>query len=155
MGIETDIDHEDKAMEAGRFKAHPSAGTTRIRFEGSPRGGVSAPCRGTPWTAPILAGFASQGNRPTSVALLKSHNPGEALMADGNGGHGALYFIVGALCVAVAVGAFFMFGGSTSGPSTAQTPAAPAAAPAPPTKNVTIEKKVIETPKVIERSDRR
>ena len=75
-------------------------------------------------------------------------------MADGNGGNGGLYFIVGALCVAVAVGAFFMFGGSNTGPSTAQAPAAaPASAPAPSTttKNVTIEKKVVEPTKVIER----
>ena len=41
-------------------------------------------------------------------------------MADGNGGNGGLYFIVGALCVAVAVGAFFMFHGGSAGPSTAQ-----------------------------------
>jgi hypothetical protein len=76
-------------------------------------------------------------------------------MADGNGGNGGLYFIVGALCVAVAVGAFVMFHNSSVGPSTAQAPAAvPAAAPAQPTKNVTIEKKVIETPKVIEHTDR-
>jgi len=69
-------------------------------------------------------------------------------MADGNGGNGGLYFIVGALCVAVAVGAFFLFGGRIGGggPSTAQAPSAP-------TKNVTIEK--IETPKVIERTERR
>jgi len=33
-------------------------------------------------------------------------------MADGNsGGNGMLYFIVGALCVVVAVGGFIMFGG--------------------------------------------
>jgi hypothetical protein len=76
-------------------------------------------------------------------------------MADGNGGNGGLYFIVGALCVAVAVGAFVMFHNSNVGPSTAQAPAsAPAAAPAQPTRNVTIEKKVIETPKVIEHTDR-
>ena len=73
-------------------------------------------------------------------------------MADGNGGNGGLYFIVGALSVAVAVGAYFMFSGNTIGPSTAQ---APTAAPAETTKNVTIEKKVIETPKVIERTDHR
>jgi hypothetical protein len=79
-------------------------------------------------------------------------------MADGNGGNGGLYFIVGALCVAVAVGAFFMFGGNTSGPSTAQAPAAaPVAAPAQSTttKNVTIEKKVVEPTKVIERTEHR
>ena len=76
-------------------------------------------------------------------------------MADGNGGNGGLYFIVGALCVAVAIGAFFMLNGSNVGPSTAQAPAsAPAAAPAQPTKNVTIEKTVIETPKVNERGER-
>ena len=33
------------------------------------------------------------------------------------GGHGGLYFIVGALVVVVAVGAFFLFGGKVSGPS--------------------------------------
>jgi hypothetical protein len=75
-------------------------------------------------------------------------------MADGNSGNGALFFIVGALCVAVAVGAFFMFGGNF-GPSTAQAPApaaAPATAPAAaPTKNVTIEKIEVERP----RDDRR
>jgi hypothetical protein len=37
-------------------------------------------------------------------------------MAEGNGGvGGGLYFIVGALCVVVAVGAFFLFGGNLSG----------------------------------------
>ncbi len=77
-------------------------------------------------------------------------------MADGNGGNGGLHFIVGALCVALAVGAFVMFHGSNVGPSTAQAPAsAPAAAPAQPTKNVTIDKTVIETPKVIGRTERR
>ncbi len=76
-------------------------------------------------------------------------------MADGNGGNGGLYFIVGALSVAVAVGAYFMFSGNTIGPSTAQAPAtAPAAAPAQPTKNVTIEKTVIETPKANEHGER-
>jgi hypothetical protein len=77
-------------------------------------------------------------------------------MADGNGGNGGLYFIVGALCVAVAIGAFFMFGGSNMGPSTAQAPtAAPAAAaPVETTKNVTIEKKVVEPTKVIEHERR-
>lgn len=73
-------------------------------------------------------------------------------MADGNGGNGGLYFIVGALSVAVAVGAYFMFSGNTIGPSTAQVPAA---APAETTKNVTIEKTVVEPPKVIERGERR
>jgi hypothetical protein len=35
-------------------------------------------------------------------------------MADGNGGNnGTLYFIVEALCVIVAVGAFILFGGQT------------------------------------------
>jgi hypothetical protein len=64
-----------------------------------------------------------------------------------------LYFLVGALFVAVAVGGFFMFRGGT-GSSVAQAPAAAttAPAPAPPvTKNITIEKTTIETPKVIER----
>ena len=77
-------------------------------------------------------------------------------MANDNSGNGTLYFLVGALCVAVAVGGFIMFHG-TGGSSVAQAPAsAPstAAAPAPPeTKNVTIEK--IETPKVIERVEHR
>lgn len=73
-------------------------------------------------------------------------------MADGNGGNGGLYFIVGALCVAVAVGAFFMFHGANVGPSTAQAPAS-ASAPAQTTKNVTIEKKVVEPTKVIERTE--
>ena len=37
-------------------------------------------------------------------------------MAEGNGGvGGGLYFIVGALCVVVLVGAFFMFGGNLPG----------------------------------------
>jgi hypothetical protein len=69
-------------------------------------------------------------------------------MANGNSGNGMLYFMVGALCVAVAVGGFFMFHGA-GGPSVAQAPATTTAAPAPTvTRNVTIEK--IETPKVIE-----
>jgi hypothetical protein len=77
-------------------------------------------------------------------------------MADGNNGNGALYFIVGALCVAVAIGAFFLFGGNL-GPSTAQAPGAasapaPAAPAAAPTKNVTIEKIEVERP---DRRDRR
>jgi len=81
-------------------------------------------------------------------------------MSDGNGGNGVLYFLVGALCVAVAIGAFFMFGGANLGPSTAQAPAASAPAPAASapttTKNVTIEKvEKIETPKVIERVERK
>ena len=43
-------------------------------------------------------------------------------MADGNSGgnNGMLYFIVGALVVAVAVGGFFMFGGQLSGPNQAK-----------------------------------
>jgi hypothetical protein len=43
-------------------------------------------------------------------------------MADGNssGNNGMLYFIVGALCVVVAVGGFFMFGGHLSGPNQAK-----------------------------------
>ena len=77
-------------------------------------------------------------------------------MADGNNNNGFLYFLVGALCVAVAVGGFFIFGNSgTSTPSTAQAPAA-ASAPATPTvtKNITIEK--TEPTRVIERApDRR
>lgn len=44
-------------------------------------------------------------------------------MADGNtgGNNGMLYFIVGALCVVVAVGGFFMFGGQLSGPNQAKS----------------------------------
>jgi hypothetical protein len=44
-------------------------------------------------------------------------------MADGNasGNNGMLYFIVGALCVVVAAGAFFMFGGHVSGPNEAKS----------------------------------
>ena len=73
-------------------------------------------------------------------------------MADGNSGNGGLYFIVGALCVAVAVGAFLLFGGQV-GPSTSNQAAAPAPAATPaPTKNITIEK--IETPRVIEQRER-
>jgi len=72
---------------------------------------------------------------------------------DNSGGssNGMLYFMVGALCVAVAVGGFFMFRGGT-GSSVSQAPAASTAAPAPTvTKNITIEKQTIETPKIIER----
>jgi hypothetical protein len=36
------------------------------------------------------------------------------------GNNGMLYFIVGALCVAVAVGGFILFGGNMSGPSQAK-----------------------------------
>ena len=43
-------------------------------------------------------------------------------MADGSGGNnGMLYFIVGALCVVVAVGGFVMFGGHMSGPNQAKS----------------------------------
>ena len=44
-------------------------------------------------------------------------------MADGNSGgnNGMLYFIVGALCVVVAAGAFVMFGGHVSGPNQAKS----------------------------------
>lgn len=44
-------------------------------------------------------------------------------MADGTtgGNNGMLYFIVGALCVAVAIGAFMMFGGSLPGQKPAKT----------------------------------
>jgi hypothetical protein len=78
-------------------------------------------------------------------------------MTNGNSsGNGILYFLVGALCVAVAIGGYFMFQGAGSSSSVAQAPAAAASAPAPTeTKNITIEKKTIETPKVIERTDRR
>jgi hypothetical protein len=85
--------------------------------------------------------------------VLRENNTCEDTMADGNSGNGGLYFIVGALCVAVAVGAFFLFGGNL-GQSTAQAPAAAPAAPAAaPTKNVTIEKIEVERPD--RRDDRR
>jgi hypothetical protein len=42
-------------------------------------------------------------------------------MADGNQNHGMLYFIVGALVVVVAAGAFFMFGGHIGGPQQAKS----------------------------------
>jgi hypothetical protein len=75
----------------------------------------------------------------------------ESAMADGNSNNGFLYFLVGALCVAVAVGGFFIFGNSGTSSSTAQAPAA-ASAPATPTvtKNITIEK--TEPTRVIERA---
>ena len=72
-------------------------------------------------------------------------------MTNGNsGGNGTLYFLVGALCVAVAVGGYFMFHGGSTFSSVAQAPASATAAPAPiETKNITIEKKTVETPKVV------
>ena len=44
-------------------------------------------------------------------------------MADSNasGNNGMLYFIVGALCIVVAGGAYFMLGGTLPGPKAAQT----------------------------------
>jgi hypothetical protein len=79
-------------------------------------------------------------------------------MSNNNSGSGMLYFLVGALCVAVLVGGFMMFGGATlpgSTQSTAQAPAsAPAAAPTV-TKNITIEKKTVEPTRVIEQPERR
>ncbi len=42
-------------------------------------------------------------------------------MADGNGNNGMLYFIVGALVVVVAAGAFYMFGGHVSAPNQAKS----------------------------------
>jgi hypothetical protein len=79
-------------------------------------------------------------------------------MSNNNSGNGMLYFLVGALCVAVLVGGFIMFGGATlpgSTPSTAQAPAsAPVAAPTV-TKNITIEKKTVEPTRVIEQPERR
>ena len=76
-------------------------------------------------------------------------------MSDNNSGNGngALYFIVGALVVAVAVGGFFMFGGNVGGSSTASAPApatAPAAAPTE-TKKIIIEKVEPERKVTIER----
>ena len=78
-------------------------------------------------------------------------------MTNGNsGGNGALYFLVGALCVAVAIGGYFMFNGPGTSSSVAQAPSAAASAPAPTeTKNITIEKKVVEPTRVIEHNDRR
>ncbi|MBS0550203.1 MAG: hypothetical protein JSR24_20795 [Proteobacteria bacterium] len=83
-------------------------------------------------------------------------------MTDGNSGsgNGLLYFMVGALCVAVLVGGFVMFGGggmTGSSPSTAQAPAAASTpAPAAPTetKNITIEKKTVQPTRVIIEHDR-
>ena len=40
-------------------------------------------------------------------------------MAEGNGSNGMLYFIVGALCVAVAAGGFILFGGHVPAPNQA------------------------------------
>jgi hypothetical protein len=78
-------------------------------------------------------------------------------MTNGNsGGNGVLYFLVGALCVAVAIGGYFMFSGA--GTSVAQVPATTTSAPAPAptvTKNITIEKKTVEPTRVIEHPDRR
>ena len=54
------------------------------------------------------------------------------IQTSGDGGHGGLYFIVGALVVVVGIGAFFMFGGNVSGPGKTgvdikiETPKAPA-----------------------------
>lgn len=42
-------------------------------------------------------------------------------MAEGATNNGMLYFIVGALCVVVAVGGFIMFGGNMSGPKEAKS----------------------------------
>jgi hypothetical protein len=71
-----------------------------------------------------------------------------------------LYFLVGALCVAVLVGGFMMFGGATLPGSTQSTAQAPASAPAPAaaptvTKNITIEKKTVEPTRVIDHPERR
>jgi hypothetical protein len=73
-------------------------------------------------------------------------------MTDSNNGSGLLYFLVGALCVAVALGAFVIFGGvvgspNATAPSMAQAPAA-TTTPAV-TKNIIIEK--AEPTRVIER----
>ena len=50
------------------------------------------------------------------------NNPLGIQLADGNSGgnNGMLYFIVGALCVAVAVGGFILFGGNMSGSNQAK-----------------------------------
>ena len=72
-------------------------------------------------------------------------------MENNGSGNGMLYFLVGALCVAVAVGGYFMFGHTGGSASVAQSPAAATSAPAPTeTKNITIEKKVVEPTRVIE-----
>lgn len=78
----------------------------------------------------------------------------EGNSGNGGGGNGMLYFIVGALCVAVAVGGFFLFGGQT-GPTQAAAPAAASAPAAPAKSNVDIK---IEGPAKVEvpsRPDRR
>ena len=75
-------------------------------------------------------------------------------MAASSNGNGLLYFIVGALCATAAVCVVVIMGGLPGGGSTIQGPSqaqAPAAAPAAPTRNITIEKKIIETPEVIQR----
>jgi hypothetical protein len=74
-------------------------------------------------------------------------------MDNGNSGsgNGLLYFLVGALCVAVAVGGYFMFNGARGPAAVAQSPATAASAPAPTeTKNITIEKKTVEPTRIIE-----
>ena len=44
------------------------------------------------------------------------------IQTSGNGGgHGGLYFVVGALVVVVGIGAFFMFGGQGPGSSPGKT----------------------------------
>jgi len=73
-------------------------------------------------------------------------------MSDGNNGNGLLYFLVGALCVAVVFGAFIIFGGvvgssTSTAPSTAEAPAVSTTPTV--TKNITIEK--TEPTRVIER----
>jgi hypothetical protein len=56
----------------------------------------------------------------------------DQIQTGGGGGHGRLYFIVGALVVVVGIGAFFMFGGKVNAPGNSgpnikiETPKAPA-----------------------------
>src|SRR5438046_2674172 len=104
----------------------PFAGMTRIRFKGSPR--CRTGCRYlSPLTGPPLDGAdcsrqpaSLQGNHCMPHAFY-SAQPMGTQMADGNGNNGMLYFIVGALVVVVAAGAFFMFGGHVSAPNQAKS----------------------------------
>ena len=77
-------------------------------------------------------------------------------MADGNGGNGGLYFIVGALCVAVRSALSSCSAAATWAPRPRRLRrrAGGGAGPVETTKNVTIEKTVVEPTKVIEHERR-
>ena len=74
-----------------------------------------------------LDATASDANREplqSPCVLDKAINPPKGIqMADGNSGgnNGMLYFIVGALVVAMAVGGFLLFGGQLSAPQQAKS----------------------------------